>query len=194
MLFIKLLIIFIIFLLFLIFFNYGFDKYPLVYVKSEFDNLEHLVRDMADKKDASDVLARIKINIDKLIDHLKTKYKDNDNIKRLVKKFNDENIRETDMNDSSTSYSINKGSELSICIRDKNDKNFKIHDLNTIMFVVIHELSHIMSKSYGHNEEFGDNFVFLLKESIESGIYQNEDYSLNNKNYCGIKITSNPLI
>ena len=35
------------------------------------------------------------------------------------------------------------------------------------MFVIIHELSHIMSKSIGHNSEFYDNFKFLLKEAVE---------------------------
>lgn len=163
-------------------------QYPLINVNNS------LVRDMEDKEAAADLMNKIKQNIKALLSHLKSKYPDKTDIHRLVEKFNPENIKETDVSDSGTSYSINKGSELSICLRDKTDPRYKLHKLNTIMFVVIHELSHIMSKSFGHNEEFGDNFEFLLAEANQAGIYNNVDYSSNKENYCGIEITSNPLL
>lgn len=186
---ISLLILFFLILIFI--YNY-YISYSLKYIKSS-DGKNQLVRNMDNKEEVAEMFSEIKKRISKLLQHLKGKYPKNEQFNRLRENFNPENIRETDINDSGTSYSINKGSELSICVRDKNDENYKLHELNTIMFVVIHELSHIMSKSYGHNEEFGDNFKFLLQESISAGIYSNENYSLNNKDYCGIKITSNPL-
>ena len=67
-------------------------------------------------------------------------------------------------------------------------------DLNTMMFVAIHEMGHIMSKSYGHTEEFWDNFADLLEVGVELGLYKNEDYSTTPKEYCGMDITTNPLI
>ena len=35
-------------------------------------------------------------------------------------------------------------------------------DEHTLMFVSIHELSHVMTKSIGHKQEFWDNFKYLL--------------------------------
>ena len=65
-------------------------------------------------------------------------------------------------------------------------------DENTLTFVALHELSHIASKSIGHTEEFWSNFKFILHEAEEIGIYKVVDYSKNNVQYCGMKITSNP--
>lgn len=189
----KLLLIFLAFFVFIFIFKYSMDANSLDYVKSNIDGDFHLVRDMPDKEEAADLIAEVKKNIHTLIEHLKRNYSNKDDVIRLVENFNEDNIRETDMMDSGTSYSINKGRELSLCIRDKNDENYKLHRVNLIMFVVIHELAHIMSKSYGHNEEFGENFVFLLQEANKIGVYTTEDYSQNNQDYCGIKITSNPI-
>ena len=38
-------------------------------------------------------------------------------------------------------------------------------DENTLTFVALHELSHVMTVSVGHKQEFWDNFKFILKES-----------------------------
>ena len=62
------------------------------------------------------------------------------------------------------------------------------------MFVAIHELAHLMSKSIGHTTEFWDNMRFLLEKGIEIGIYNHIDYSKKPEDYCGIKITDTPLV
>ena len=51
-------------------------------------------------------------------------------------------------------YVVNKGEKMVICTRSsKNDKN--IHDKNLLIFVVIHELTHMLfDKITGHNGEF----------------------------------------
>ena len=35
------------------------------------------------------------------------------------------------------------------------------------MFVALHEITHIMTKSIGHTEEFWRNFKFILQEAVE---------------------------
>jgi hypothetical protein len=45
----------------------------------------------------------------------------------------------------------------------------------------------------GHGIEFVEKFRFLLKESINLGIYNYEDYSKKPKEYCGITINNNVL-
>ena len=66
-------------------------------------------------------------------------------------------------------------------------------DLNTLTFVAIHELSHIMTKSEGHKQEFWQNFKFLLENAKDAGIYEAKDYKNEPQDYCGMKITDNPL-
>jgi hypothetical protein len=78
-----------------------------------------------------------------------------------------------------------------LCIRDK-DENKNLHEHNLLMFVVIHELAHIMSKSIGHNNEFYNNFKFLLNEASTLGIYYPIDFKKNPEQYCGIEVNSNP--
>jgi len=62
-----------------------------------------------------------------------------------------------------------------------------------MLFVAIHEIAHLMTKSIGHNEEFWGNMRFLLKESIEMNIYVKEDYYNNPVDYCGTVINDSPL-
>ena len=60
------------------------------------------------------------------------------------------------------------------------------------MFVALHELSHIATKSIGHTTEFWNNFKFILKEAVKIKIYEPVNYKKKPKNYCGMKITDNP--
>jgi hypothetical protein len=88
-----------------------------------------------------------------------------------------------------TSYSVNKGEQIVLCLRNKD----KLMDVNTMMFVVLHEFAHLATESIGHTEEFWDNFKWILEESMNIGIYVKQDFKNNNVDYCGIKITSSPL-
>jgi len=56
----------------------------------------------------------------------------------------------------------------------------------------LHELSHVMTKSVGHTDEFWGNYKFLLKEAAEIGIYDPIDYAKEPQRYCGMTITDNP--
>jgi predicted metal-dependent hydrolase len=58
--------------------------------------------------------------------------------------------------------------------------------------VALHELSHIMTTSIGHKQEFWQNFKFVLENAKEANIYQPIDYKKNPKEYCGMTINDNP--
>ena len=106
--------------------------------------------------------------------------------------INPNNISESGAKSKHTSYSVNKGEKIIFCLRQKNEEQTFV-DENTVMFVAIHELAHIMTLSIGHEPEFWNNFKVLLKEAVALGIYQKEDYSKNPKPYCGITVSDNPL-
>jgi predicted metal-dependent hydrolase len=158
------------------------------YVKSKIDNRYYLVRKLADKQKASDMLADINKDCISLIKHLMKTYPDNVDIKRLHKNYNPDSISEGSADSGYTSYSVNKGEKIILCLRQKENNEFV--DKNIVMYVTIHELSHLMTHEIGHTKKFWDNFRFILKEAVEIGIYKKVDYSKSPVKYCGIKITS----
>jgi hypothetical protein len=128
----------------------------------------------------------------KLVEFVDKKYPDKPNIRRLVKKFNPNKIMETLPTSEYTAYSENKGKKIAFCLNKEKHNNNNLIDENTLMFVAIHEMSHIATETIGHNKEFWDNFKFLIKEAKEAGLYNIVDYSANNEEYCGMTITDNP--
>lgn len=164
----------------------------VIYVKSDIDNNEYLVRNLKDKEIAANTLAKLRLKLEKLCTIMKNKYPNDESVIRMNEKFNPDNITESGKNNQYTSYSVNKGEKLVFCIRQK-DENETIVDENTLTFVSIHELAHIMTKSVGHTPEFWTNFKRLLNEAINNNLYKKENYSSNPKEYCGIKVTDSPL-
>jgi predicted metal-dependent hydrolase len=178
-------------------FMYGYSTIEhltndLTTVKSNIDGKNYQVRNLPDKQEAADLLAKIRIKLEKLVDSMNKKFSEDSNVKQMVEKFNPNNITESPKSNKYTSYSINKGEKIVFCIRQKNDTE-ELVDENTITFVAIHELAHIMTKSVGHTEEFWDNFKKLLKESVKIGIYDRENYTNDPREYCGIQVTDSPL-
>ena len=167
-----------------------FGQSALKYQKAS-DEQFHLVRDMPDKENAAEMLAEIKRRLQKLIQYCVENYPNNANVMLMKNRFNPQNVQETDINESGTSYTIDKGKELHLCLRNKEDA--ELHQINILMFVAIHELAHIKSVSYGHNEEFGKHFEFLLNQAAKIGVYQPVDYSSNPVKFCGMDVTSNPI-
>jgi len=164
----------------------------LTNVVSTLDNRTYLVRNDDRKQESADYMAKIHKNINVLYESCITNYPTDIRIKRLIRNYNPNNISESMKSSVYTSYSVNKGQKLVICIKEKDIEETLI-DLNTIMFVVIHELAHIITKSIGHTDEFWENMKFLLKISIKLGIYQEVDYKNKPEKYCGITITDTPL-
>lgn len=143
---------------------------------------------------ALDILAKIHQNMDLFVAKLEAKYPKDDRVERLARGFKRVQIEETteEPGDDNTSFTINKGELVSLCLRtDAEGRPF--HDYNTLCFVVIHEMAHIASISEGHNAEFIDNFRFLLREAVAMGYYNPVDYSKNPFLYCGkVRVTNNP--
>ena len=183
----------IIIVLSLCFFLHYESKYSeLTYVQSDVDGEQYLVRNREDKKEAANILANIKKNLAKIVAYCKENNISDPKVKRLVKKFKPNNISESIPNSGYTSYSVNKGEKIVFCIRSKDEEQ-KLVDLNTMMFVAIHELAHVMTKSIGHTPEFWSNMRYLLKKGIKIGVYKKVNYKDNPVPYCGTSITDSPL-
>lgn len=196
------------------------ESYDIVFVKSNTSGKEYLVRNLPDKQAAADLLGNMNLRFDKIIayikrqdvfklfskfvkkdeslneakldDTLKTEFKAFESrIASLLKNYNSDALSENTPDSAYTSYSENKGQKIVFCMRSKPGD--VLMDLNTMMFVGIHELAHLMSKSIGHNQEFWDNFRILLRISINIEQYKCQNFDVENKDYCGTKITDTPL-
>lgn len=180
-------------------------------VKSVVDGKKYDIVDyFKNPQKAAEILAYINENNQVFIEYLKAKYVDesipNPNMPdewknhyaklthRLMKKYRPNALTENDPPDKyNTSWTEDKGKLLTMCIREKDTGDHNFHDLNTLMFVSIHELAHIASKNYGHKDEFWFNFRALLQEATALGLYDVVDYRSNPINYCSLPIQHSPL-
>jgi hypothetical protein len=161
-------------------------------IESSINGNKYYVRNLPDKEEAANKLAEIGDSLKTLINSLNEKDSEKgEYIKQLKESFNPEYITENIPGSIYVAYSVNKGEELSICIREKNTEKFI--DNNIILFVSIHELAHIMTPETGHTPLFWDNMKYLLEKASVSGIYHPQDYSKNPVTYCGMEINSTPM-
>jgi len=160
-------------------------------VISSVDGNKYCVRDRILVNDAVDLLANVVEKMKALVKYVGEKFSSETRVKRLVEGFNPKKISETLPTSELTAFSENKGEKIAFCLNNSKNSNTLI-DLNTLTFVAIHELSHIMTESIGHKQEFWQNFKFLLEQAVKANIYTPVDYKKNNKSYCGMTITDNP--
>ncbi len=168
------------------------DEFQLKCIVSSVDGNKYCVREREKLQNAADLLATITEKCKKLVKYMGKTHPNDENVKQLVEKFNPKKIMETLPTSSYTAYSENKGEKIAFCLNKTKKGEDNMIDEHTLMFVAIHELSHIATKSIGHKSEFWDNFKFLLENAKEAGIHEPLDYKKSPQQYCGMKISDNP--
>jgi predicted metal-dependent hydrolase len=178
---------FIIFIVIIILFFYIKGIYAEVeYKKSTEDGELYLVRKIKNSQEAANYLSDIANRLENVVKHYVSKYPDNKESKLLFENFNKKNCSESSFQSGYTSYSVNKGERIVLCIRQKDDT---FVDKNVVMYVGIHELAHLGTISIGHESEFWNLMKKLLEEAVLIGEYKVVDYSKNPTPYCGITIS-----
>ena len=172
---------------------YDSDTFQLKCIVSGLDGNKYCVRERKNMKKAANLLATTTENLNKVVQHLHKNYPNQENVTRLVNNFNPKKIKEILPTSEYTAYSENKGEKIAFCLNKENKEDVdNLIEINTLMFVALHELSHVASKSIGHTDEFWDNFKFILIESEKIGIYKPIDYKNEKTEYCGMTINDNP--
>lgn len=152
---------------------------------------EYLVRNLPDKNQAAQLLDETHQQLIKACLVLQKNHPDDPRVSRLVSRFANTTICESLANNGNTSYSINKGEKIYLCLRAKDGSNSFV-DPNLLLFVALHEISHIMTTSVGHTPEFWENFKFVLENCQAANIYQCIDFSKDPRAYCGMTVTNSP--
>lgn len=169
------------------------NRNNVIYIESS-TGTKFLVHKDNDKQQKANLLGQLVENLYLLKNHL---VKNRDNLKDyseyidlLSKNFNEgkTSVYETDPDSNLTSYSVNKGEEISFCLRSK--KTGELHDINLLTYVGIHEISHIACPEIGHGDLFKKIFRMFAQEAVNIGIYKKVDYSFQPVEYCGMILSS----
>ena len=167
------------------------DVFNLKCITSSKDGLKYCIRDREKLKPAVNLLAETVEKCKKLVALMYKKYPNDKRIIKLHKDFDPRKISETLPNSDLTAFTENKN-KMAFCLNKTKMDNDDLIDEHTLMFVAIHELSHIMTNSIGHHQEFWVNFKFLLEGAKELGIHDPVDYKTHPQEYCGMEITNSP--
>jgi len=201
----ELLLILLILFVILYFFTSTFIYNENTYVESDLDNNKYLIRRRKKNtnylKKSANTLAEINKRINTLIDHLIKKYENDPSknyfIKKLRENYNYNILSEAAIDNRYTTYTIDK-QDMHICLRTR-DNSENLYDINLLMYVILHELSHLCNYNIngypiqGHGEEFKNIFKLLVSEAMILDIYKYDDYTTNPQEYCGIIISTNIL-
>lgn len=169
------------------------NRNNLIYVESK-SGTKFLVHKDKHKNEKANLLGRIVENIFLLKNHMVKNIDSFPNYRPYIKQL-EENlsetrtvIYETDPESNLTSYSVNKGEELSFCLKSK--KTDTLHDINLLMYVAIHEMAHVACPEIGHGDLFKKIFRKLAEEAINIGVYKKVDFSDSPTEYCGMILSS----
>lgn len=87
-------------------------------------------------------------------------------------------IKSIEIYGSNKSYTLNK-EKIFICHKDKYGNYY---DYNSLIYVILHELSHYYNKKEGHGEEFKIIFSNLLDKAEEHNLWNRNIPMV--ENYC----------
>jgi hypothetical protein len=192
-------VIFIIMIFIFYYLKFGKNAKDISYTKSSINEKFYLVRNLPDKKRAADTIANIVKDLKKLAVAMYKELKNSERnakkmslyIKRIYNRFDGISFRESSAYSPYTSYTVNKGDEMVLCIRSK--KTGKIHNYNILMYVAIHELAHVGCTEIGHTPLFFKINKYMIKKAIKMGIYKYVDYRIYPQIYCGMKVNNNVI-
>lgn len=160
------------------------EKYKIRYIPYETDE---------DRLRAATMLSEIVTRGDKIVKYM---YEHDIPSKEVSKRFKSRwerlrskpwGIRETSNLESMVAYTAFKDLQMRTCLRDENGK---LENLNTAMFVMLHEMAHVMSVEYGHDKEFQENFSIITNVAVELGLYSYVDYRTTPHKFCNMTINT----
>lgn len=160
------------------------------------DGHQYDMQNLPSKEQAVKIMSEIRSRLVKLYSHYKETpgLEQDPPVGRFLSRFTPDVFVENDMASKDTSYSENKGQKIVVCLRDKTKPpKYPLVDLNTIMFVMLHEMAHLMTETIGHTQEFWTNFKRILGDAVKVGIYHPVNYAHQPTPYCGMTITDTPI-
>ena len=167
------------------------DAYNLKCIIASKDGNRYCVREREKLELAANLLATVTQKMKDMVKYLKETHPADPRVIKLVEGFNPQRVSETLPTSELTAYSENKGEKIAFCLNTTKEGN-KLIDINTLTFVALHELTHVMTTSIGHKQDFWQNFKFVLENAKAANVYIPVDYKSKPQEYCGMTINDNP--
>lgn len=194
-------------LVILLYINYTYNENKYIKSNNDLTDNYYIIRrgekPLEFLKQSADTLAELDNRINKLISHLENipEFSTMYWLKMLRFNYSKTNgvsiLSEAAIDNRYTTFTINK-SDIHVCLRSR-DSSDKLYDINLLMYVLLHELSHLCNYNnngipiHGHGPEFRTIFKILVKEAIIINIYNYVDYSKTPAEYCGLILNSQIL-
>jgi len=159
------------------------------------DNISYTVKNDNNKDSKVKILTELNNKVNNLFKYLnKNDCFNNKRLKHLSITYNPQKLSEN-VDNEYTSYSLNKGEEIKLCLNNNSASSDNIiDDDNTAMFVLIHELAHIMTEEVGHPPQFWENMKMLIEHAVDCKVYNYVNYKENPVYYCGVYVNDTPYI
>lgn len=157
------------------------------WVHSDLTGKDYYVKNMAGAADVADRLAFMELRLHDFLSKAEAYAPGDPRLANIRRRWNG-TLAETP-NDEDVAYSVSKDN-ISVCVRGDRGA---LESENTCMFVLVHELAHIATDSYGHPPEFWANMRFLLELAEVTGSYSYQDFDAVETTYCGRKLAASPL-
>ena len=151
-----------------------------------YDGRSYKVRNTSKKQETALALARVNekaVNfINRLANEGNPEFKAA--ITRLKSRYRPDKLSEGRIDKRYSSYTINKGEEMVLCMRSRDEKD-SLFDQDLLFYVVVHELAHVASVTENHGEEFHKNFRYLLRKALEWNLFRKRSDKFD---YCGVEV------
>jgi hypothetical protein len=162
------------------------EKSGKIDVISSVNNKKYSVIKTGDYAAAADMLASLEDKARAFIAAASAKYPNDTTIKRIQKYWTG-TISEIPQSDT-IAYALDK-TDLFMCVRDHAGN---VQQLDDLLFVLLHELSHIMNSTYGHDAPFWKQFKKTLEMANKLGYLPYTNYDQYSVTVCGKVINANP--
>lgn len=160
----------------------------MVWRVSKTNGKAYYVKNRKDATEAADHLAQLDTLIATFLDAAKKHEPNDPRFERIRERWSG-TLSETPPHADNVAYSLGKNS-IYICVREKDGK---LTDINTSMFVLLHELAHVATVSVGHTKEFWKNMKYLLEVAEATGVYKYVDHDETTESLCGRVLGTNPI-
>lgn len=164
-------------------------------VRSPVTSKPYQVQDLPNSQEAANMLGTIDQRIETLRAYLEQNINQYPHFRPYIQQFltriRGVRLVENPPDGKYTSFTVNKGEEIALCLRSIDTGD--LHDINLVMYVVLHELAHVACPEIDHTPLFKEIFVFFLNVAIKLGIYTKVNYKAKPQKYCGLTINENLL-
>src|SRR5574343_1048951 len=167
------------------------ETYGLVPQVTSKGNVYKVRKTGSDLKERAELLEELDSRARKLVAELVVKHSDKCYTSILSTRYGKVQLYEADPESELTAYTTEKRS-IALCLRRiKGDITSPLVDVNTLMYVLVHEMAHLGIDHQGHVPEFWDALKEMANVAVSIGVLQYVDYSKKNEKYCAMTITSN---